>query len=79
MQAQLTFRRFPTTLVLLALAIVAALLLGGALGYVVKPAALVSAPSRVVVVHDGGLYATGDANAGAQAPCIWVNHVKECS
>lgn len=79
MQAQLTFRRFPTTFFLMALAVIAALLLGGALGYVVRPATSVSAPARLVVVHDGSaLYTSGGERAGATQGCYMVNRVKEC-
>lgn len=64
MQAQLTFRRLPSIYVVALFALAAALLLGGTLGSVLKPATMVSGPALVVVVHDeSGAYATGGASA----------------
>ena len=76
MQAQMTVRR-PLSLPWFALLLIAvALLLGGSLGYVIKPAAVVTGPARVVIVHDGeatGYQAPSDSNQ-----CVWINHVKSC-
>jgi hypothetical protein len=48
MQAQLAMNRFPTNFVWLALALFAAVLLGAALGYTLKPATIAAGPNHTV-------------------------------
>jgi len=74
MQARLEIRRFPATVVAILLALAAALLLGGSLGYVLKPATTVSGPARTIVVTSGQL---SDASATADA-CARINHRNVC-
>jgi hypothetical protein len=50
MQARLEIKRFPSILVAVVFALAATLLLGGALGYALKPAAVVSGATHVIVV-----------------------------
>lgn len=50
MQAQFVIRRSPVLLFSALFAVAVALLLGGALGYMLKPASTVSGPARYVVV-----------------------------
>jgi hypothetical protein len=73
MQARLEIRRFPSMLVALIVAAVAALVIGAALGFAVKPATFVSGPTRVVVVSTG----TTSSNPSADS-CVFVNHHKYC-
>jgi len=74
MQAQFVIRRSPTFLVSVLFALAVVMLLGGALGYLLKPANIVSGPARVVVVSTSA----GSA-AAAEDRCIWTpNHLKEC-
>jgi hypothetical protein len=75
MQARLEIRRFPMALVAFVVALAAALLLGGSLGYVLKPTTTVSGPSRTIVITSGQLGAASD-NAYA---CDVINrHPKDC-
>ena len=76
MQAQLEIRRSSRALVALVLALAAALLVGGSLGYVLKPTTTVSGPSRTVVISSGQL---GGASDNAYA-CDVINrhHLSMC-
>ena len=80
MQAQLTVRRSPSILFFAVFVVAAAaLLLGGTLGYVLKPAATITAPARVIVVHDESpLFATTDSLSPYSDGCVWAGHVKSC-
>ena len=74
MQARLEIKRFPSMLVAFILVLAATLLLGGTLGYVLKPAAVVSGPSHVITVpasQPEGL------NAGDNT-CVFINDHKAC-
>ena len=74
MQAQLVIRRSPSTIILLLFAMAATLLVGGSLGYVLKPATVLNVPARVVVVHDeSGLYSVG-GSAAVPEPCVWIGN-----
>lgn len=70
MQARLQFARFPTLLSALIFALVAATVLGGTLGYVLKPVTVVPGRTQVLVVHD-------DMNPRADA-CLWFDGHKHC-
>jgi len=72
MQARLEIRRFPSMLVALIVAAVAALVIGAALGFAVKPATFVSGPERVVVVSSD---TSGSSSAN---DCIFAGHHKSC-
>ena len=72
MQARLEIRRFPSMLVALIVAAVAALVIGAALGFAVKPATLVSGPERVVVVSSD---TSGSSSAN---DCTFAGHHKYC-
>jgi hypothetical protein len=72
MQARLEIRRFPSMLVALIVAAVAALVIGAALGYVAKPVTFVSGPERVVVVSSD---TTGSSSADN---CLVAGHHKYC-
>jgi hypothetical protein len=74
MQARLELRRFPTTAESFILALVVALLIGGSVGYVLKPATAVSSPTRTVYVNQ----AQPAAYDSSGDSCIWVNHHKAC-
>ena len=52
MRARLQFNRFPAFLFSLIFALAAAMLLGGTLGYVLKPATRVPGRTQVLVIHD---------------------------
>jgi len=65
-------RRFPVRLAVVVLALIAALLIGGALGYTLKPLPVVNDSTRLVVVHDG---ATSNPN---DFGCIVVDGHKGC-
>ena len=71
MQARLSFIRFPSFLVATVFALVAALILGGALGYTLKPAVSVPGRTQVLILHEQDTYGTAD-------PCVWINHQKAC-
>ena len=73
MQAQFVIRRSPTVLISLLFALAVALTLAGTLGYLLKPANIMSGPGRVVVVSTGSGTAADDR-------CIWTAspHEKEC-
>jgi hypothetical protein len=74
MQAQFVIRRSPTVLFSILFAIAVAVLIGGTLGYLLKPANIVSGPGRVVVVS------TSSGAAAADEQCIWTAnpHQKAC-
>lgn len=71
MQARLQLNRFPTLLFSLIFALAAAMLLGGTLGYVLKPSTLVPGRTQVLVVHDNA-----DPHQGAD--CLWIDGHKAC-
>jgi hypothetical protein len=71
MQARLSFIRFPSFLVATVFALLAALILGGALGYTLKPTVLVPGRTQVLIVH-------GQDAPGANDPCVWIDHQKAC-
>jgi hypothetical protein len=75
MQARLEIRRFPRAFVAFVLALAAALLLGGSLGYVLKPTTTVSGPSPTVVISSGQL---GGASDNAYACDLINRHPKVC-
>jgi hypothetical protein len=68
MQARLTINRFPSILVAIVFALAAALVLGGALGYVLKPVSTISGATKVLVV----------TNPGVSDRCVFVDKQKEC-
>ena len=74
MQARLEIKRFPSMLVAILFAVAVTLLLGGALGYALKPATTVSGPTHVIVVPASQL---GGANPSDNA-CQFVDHIKSC-
>jgi len=71
MQARLAFIRFPSFLAATVFALLAALILGGALGYTLKPTVSVPGRTQVLIVH-------GQDTSGANDPCVWINHQKAC-
>lgn len=72
MQARLAFVPIPSFVVALIFALVASLILGGVLGYTLKPPVTLPVRSQVVVVHDL------TAPPGADA-CVWVTKShKDC-
>lgn len=73
MQTRLEIRRFPSTLLVIVFALVAALVLGGALGYTLKPTSVTSGPSRVIVVPSDAL-----SNPNVTDSCVFVGKHKEC-
>ena len=75
MQARLEIRRSPITAILVLFALAATLLLGGSLGYVLKPVSVVNTPARVVVVHDeSNLYSTGSSDSTSSDSCVWTTN-----
>ena len=72
MQARLQLNRFPTMLVSVIFALAAAIVLGGTLGYVLKPPTLVPGRTQVLVIHE-----YQDLNPRADA-CIWFDGHKQC-
>lgn len=72
MQARLSITRFPSFLVALVFALAAALILGGVLGYTLKPAVTLPGRTQVVVVHAGA------TDPAAADNCIWSDHHKGC-
>ncbi len=71
MQARLSFIRFPSSLVATVFALLAALILGGALGYTLKPTVLVPGRTQVLILHEQN-------TSGTAEPCVWINNQKEC-
>ena len=74
MQARLEIRRFPATFVAFVLGLAAALLIGGSLGYVLKPTTTVPGPTHTVVISSGQV----DYAAGIWDNCVWSGHQKSC-
>jgi hypothetical protein len=72
LQARLEIKRFPSMFVLIVFALAAALVLGGALGYTLKPTSL-SGPARVIVVPD-----TPSVYSSVNDSCVFVGKHKEC-
>jgi hypothetical protein len=72
MQARLEVRRFPMVLIAIVVAVAAALMLGAALGYMLKGASVAAGPARVAVV---GTQPTLQPGADA---CIRVDNHKAC-
>jgi hypothetical protein len=73
MQTRIAINRFPSTLVAIIFALAAALVLGGALGYALKPASMITSPARVIV-----LPATGLGNPTVDDRCVWADKQKQC-
>jgi len=71
METRLEIKRFPSTLLVIVLALVAAVVLGGALGYTFKPNSVTTAPARVIVVPEG-------VWTSANEPCVFVDKQKQC-
>jgi hypothetical protein len=72
MQARLAPPRFPSTLFAVIFAVMAALILGGALGYALKPT--VSIPGRTQFIP---VYAQNSTVPSDDA-CIWAKGKKAC-
>ena len=72
MQARLTLTRFPSFLFAIVFAVLAAIILGGVLGYTLKPAVVTPGRTQVIVLHDPGTLTSTDN------PCVFVNHHKSC-
>jgi hypothetical protein len=68
MQARLAINSFPSILVAIVFALVAAVVIGGALGYALKPTSNISGATKVLVV----------SNPGASEQCVFVDKQKEC-
>jgi hypothetical protein len=73
MQARLEIKRFPSTLLVIVFALVAALLLGGALGYTLKPISATSGSGHVIVVPN-----VQAANSSANDSCVFFGQHKAC-
>lgn len=73
MQARLAINRFPSMFLAIVLGLAVALILGGALGYTLKPTSTTSVPARVIVVSSGQQSSTSADNA-----CVWAGTHKEC-
>lgn len=72
MQARLSLIRFPSFVIAVVFALAASLILGGVLGYTLKPPVSVPGRTQVIVVHDSSTGSAADA-------CIWVSkHQKGC-
>jgi hypothetical protein len=71
MQARLSFIRFPSFLVATVFALLAALILGGVLGYTLKPTVLLPGRTQVVILHEQN-------TSGTAEPCLWIDHQKTC-
>jgi hypothetical protein len=72
LRARLGFDRLPPLLFSLIFALAAAMILGGTVGYVLKPPTLVPGRTQVLVIHDDV-----DSSPGADA-CISTNRNKAC-
>lgn len=66
MQARLSLIRFPSFVVAVVFVLAASLILGGVLGYTVKPPIYVPGRTQVIVVHESNTAPAADA-------CIWVS------
>jgi hypothetical protein len=64
-------RRFPSVLLAIIFALASALILGGVLGYTLKPAVHVPGPTQVLMVREPADTSTG-------ATCIWLSGHKHC-
>jgi hypothetical protein len=72
MRARLGFDRLPPLLFSLIFALAAAMVLGGTLGYMLKPSTLVPGRTQVLVIHDNA-----DSSPGAD-PCQRIGGHKAC-
>ena len=70
MVARIGLTQLPLLVLPVVLALIAALILGGVLGYTIKPAIRIPGPTQVLVVHD-------DVSSSA-APCLWQGEHKGC-
>jgi hypothetical protein len=73
LQARLELKRFPLTSLLIVFAFAAALVLGGALGYTLKPTSAPSGPAHVIVMPD-----TQAVYSSSNDTCVFVGKHKEC-
>ena len=73
-QARLEFTRFPTSVLAFVFALVLAALIGGMLGYVIRPATPGGETSRVVVIRSDQLV---ESNSRDNA-CVFIDHHKAC-
>jgi hypothetical protein len=71
MQARIETRRLPSAVVTLVFAILMALVIGVALGYAIKPAAVVSGPVHTIVVPIAQQNPT-------ESNCLFVDKHKAC-
>ncbi|TMD42817.1 MAG: hypothetical protein E6I88_03350 [Chloroflexi bacterium] len=69
MQARLTYTRYPLMFVALFFAVAAALLLGGILGYELKPTTVIPSAPQIIVEEPGPV---------AAPVCVWDNNRKGC-
>jgi hypothetical protein len=70
MQARLEIRRFPTQLAVIVLAMAAALVGGGTLGYALRTPTVVSGPTRVIQVPSQSVSSHDD--------CVFISTHKAC-
>jgi hypothetical protein len=73
LQARLEYKRFPSALVLIVFAFAAVLVLGGALGYTLKPTSVTSGPAHVIIMPD-----TQSVYSSSNNACVFVGKHKEC-
>jgi hypothetical protein len=73
LQARLELKRFPSILLLIVFAFAAALVLGGALGYTLKPTSVTSGPAHVIVMPD-----TQSVYSSSNDTCVFVGKHKAC-
>jgi hypothetical protein len=73
MQARLEIKRFPSTLMLIVFALVAALVLGGALVYTLKPTSPTSSSGHVIAAPN-----VQAVNSSANDSCVFVGKHKAC-
>ena len=71
MQARLELNRFPTMFIAILFALAVTLLLGGVVGYALKPAAVVSGPTHIVVLPAAQPVPSDD-------PCAHITHGNVC-
>jgi hypothetical protein len=69
MQVRISSLRFPSALILLLFALAAATVLGGVLGYALKP----SVVTPIAVTHS-----TEQTGAQYDSPCVWTGKEKAC-
>ena len=72
MRARPRFDRLPPLLFSLIFALAAAMVLGGTLGYLLKPSTVVPGRTQVLVIHDNA-----DASPRADA-CLSISRHKVC-